>query len=72
MMIEVDDDFTDEITAANLADSYASISKNLKNCVSWHPDDIKGWQELLPALMIVGKWYSVNFEADIRKAAKKK
>ena len=31
MILELDDDFTDEITAANLAQSYVSISKNIKD-----------------------------------------
>ena len=72
MILQIDDDFTDEITAANLAESYASISKNLKNGSNWHEDDVAAWKELLPAIMIVGKWYSHDFDAEIKKAMKKK
>jgi hypothetical protein len=72
MMIEIDDDFTDEITVANLAQSYASIQDMLKSGKGWHEDDVAAWEELLPAIMIVGNWYSVNFKADIKKAKKKK
>ena len=72
MILELDDDFTDEITAANLAQSYVSISKNIKNSKNWDEDDVADWKELLPALMAVGKWYSVDFQADIKKAMKKK
>jgi hypothetical protein len=72
MILEIDDDFTDEITAANLAQSYASISDNVKNRDNWHEDDVAAWQELLPAIMIVGSWYSVDFKKEIKKARKKK
>jgi hypothetical protein len=70
-MLEIDDDFTDEITAANLAESYVSISANLKNKNGWHEDDVAAWEELLPAIMIVGSWYSVDFKKEIKKAKKK-
>ena len=72
MILELDDDFTDEITAANLAQSYASISTMLKNGDGWHEDDIAAWKEILPAIMLVGNWYSTDFKSDIKKAKKKK
>ena len=72
MILELDDDFTDEITVANLAQSYASILDNLKNGHGWHEDDVAAWKELLPALMVVGNWYSTDFKSDIKKAKKKK
>jgi hypothetical protein len=71
MILELDDDFTDEITTANLAQSYASISDNIKNGAGWHEDDVAAWKELLPALMIVGNWYSTDFKKEIKKAKKK-
>jgi len=70
MMIEIDDDFTDEITAANLAQSYVSIKDMMKNGTHWHEDDIVAWEELLPAIMIVGSWYSIDFPSEIKKAKK--
>lgn len=72
MMIEIDDDFTDEITYANLAQSYVSISRMVKEADKWHEDDVASWKELLPALKLVGGWYCVNFDAEIKKAKKKK
>lgn len=72
MILELDDDFSDEITVANLAQSYASISDMIKSGKGWHEDDVEAWKELLPALMIVGNWYSVDFKSDIKKAKKKK
>lgn len=71
MIIEIDDDFTDEITVANLAQSYVSVSRMLKED-AWHEDDAAAFKELLPALEIVGNWYSTDFKADIKKAKKKK
>ena len=72
MILELDDDFTDEITAANLAQSYVSISDNVKNESNWHEDDVAAWKELLPAIVIVGNWYSVDFKKEIKKARKTK
>ena len=71
MMLEIDDDFTDEITAANLAQSYVSIKDMMKSGKGWHEDDIAAWTELLPALKLVGSWYSVDFDKEIKKAKKK-
>jgi hypothetical protein len=71
MILELDDDFTDEITVANLAQSYVGISDMMKNG-GWHEDDVVAWKELLPALKLVGGWYSVDFDAEIKKAKKKK
>ncbi len=72
MILELDDDFTDEITVANLAESYVSISANLKNGDGWHEDDVEAWKELLPAIKLVGGWYSIDFDKEIKKAKKKK
>ena len=72
MILELDDDFTDEITVTNLAQSYVSISDNLKNGAGWHEDDVAAWKELLPALKLVGGWYSTDFDKEIKKAKKKK
>jgi hypothetical protein len=72
MILELDDDFTDVITVTNLAQSYASISSMMKNGKNWHEDDVAAWKELLPALMVVGKWYSLDFDVEIKKAKKGK
>jgi hypothetical protein len=72
MILELEDDFTDEITVANLAQSYASVSDMLKNGEGWHEDDVAAWKELLPALKLVGGWYSTDFNKEIKKARKKK
>jgi hypothetical protein len=72
MILELDDDFTDEITVANLAQSYVSISDMMKNGKGWHEDDIAAWKELLPALKLIGGWYSTDFNKEIKKAKRKK
>ena len=72
MILQLDDDFTDEITVANLAQSYVSISDMMKNGKGWHEDDIAAWKELLPALKLIGGWYSTDFNKEIKKAKKKK
>jgi hypothetical protein len=71
MKIEIDDDFTDEITVANLAQSYVSISEMMKSGKKWHEDDIAAWKELLPAIKMVGGWYSTDFTGELKKAKKK-
>jgi hypothetical protein len=72
VILELDDDFVDEITVANLAQSYVSISKMMKDGSQWHEDDVTNWEQLLPAIMLIGKWYSVDFDAEIKKAKKRK
>jgi len=71
MILEIDDDFSDEITVTNLAQSYVSILDNLKNGHGWHEDDVEAWKELLPALKTVLKWYSTDADKEIKKAKKK-
>ena len=70
MIIELDDDFTDEITVTNLAQSYVGITDMMKRG-GWHEDDVAAWKELLPAIKLVGGWYSVDFDKEIKKAKKK-
>lgn len=73
MIIEIDDDFTDEIVISSLANSYVSISENIKDPeIAWHEDDIAAWKELLPALKTVLAWYSTDVNAEIKKAKRKK
>jgi hypothetical protein len=72
MVIEIDDDCADAILIASLANSYVGISEMVKNGDAWHEDDVTAWKELLPALKLVGGWYSIDFNADIKKAKKKK
>jgi hypothetical protein len=72
MIVEIDDDCVDAMIVKAMAESYISITEMMKNCQAWHEDDIAAWKELLPALKLVGGWYSVDFEAELKKAKKKK
>jgi len=73
MKLEVDDDFSDEIVISSLAKSYVSIKENLKDPeMCWHEDDVEAWKELLPAIKTVLGWYSLNADAEIKKAKKTK
>lgn len=72
MIIEIDDDFMDELIGKSIIDSYVSIEKSLKKPDQWHEDDIEAWKELLPALAIVGKWYCFDFDGKVKDARKKK
>lgn len=69
MILEIDDDFSDEIVATNLAQSYIGILEMIKEGNN-HEDDVASWKELLPAIMLVGGWYSVDFPSEIKKAKK--
>lgn len=73
MIIEVDDDFSDDIVISSLANSYVSVAANLKDPeMCWHEDDKQSWEELLPAIKIVLNWYSMDANAEIKKAKKRK
>jgi hypothetical protein len=71
MILEIDDDFSDQVVVNVLADSYVSMQSMLKNKSVWHEDDVEAYQEMLPAIKIVGNWFSVDFEAELKKAKKR-
>jgi hypothetical protein len=71
MIVQIDDDFADVIVVASLADSYASMKQSLKNGSLWHEDDVAAYKEMLPALKTVGAWFSIDFDAEIKKAKKR-
>jgi hypothetical protein len=71
MIIEIDDDFSDLIVVAVLADSYVNMKQMLKTGVICHEDDIKAYTEMLPAIMTIGNWFSIDFPAELKKAKKR-
>jgi len=71
MILEIDDDFSDQIVVNVLADSYVSMQSMLKSKIVYHEDDVEAYQEMLPAIKIVGNWFSVDFEAELKKAKKR-
>jgi hypothetical protein len=71
MILEIDDDFSDQVVVNVLADSYVSMKQMLKTGVVYHEDDVAAYKELLPAIETVGKWFSTDFESEIKKAKKR-
>jgi hypothetical protein len=71
MIVEIEDDNADAIVVASMAQIYVSLSESLKKPKKWDEDDIAKWKELLPAIKLVGEWFSVDFEKEIKKAKKK-
>jgi len=71
MILELDDDFSDQVVVTVLADSYVSIQSMLKADDIYHEDDIKAYVEMLPAIKLVGKWFSTDFDAELKKAKKR-
>jgi len=71
MIIEIDDDFSDQIVVNVLADSYVSMKAMLKNNMLWHEDDIAAYKEMLPAIETIGNWFSTDFADELKKAKKR-
>ena len=71
MIVEIDDDFADQIVVQALANTYVSMKSMLKKDQVWHEDDIENYKKMMPAIEIVGSWFSVDFEAEIKKAKKR-
>jgi len=71
MILEIDDDFSDQIVVNVLADSYVSMQSMLKNNALWHEDDVESYKEMLPAIKMIGGWFSVDFDAELKKAKKR-
>jgi len=71
MIVEIDDDFADQIVVNSLADSYVSMKHMLKTKLVDHEDDVAAYEEMMPALEIVGKWFSADFATELKKAKKR-
>jgi hypothetical protein len=71
MIIEIDDDFSDQIVVNVLADMHVSMKSMLKNKQISHEDDIAAHKKVLPAIETVGEWFSVDFAAELKKAKKR-
>jgi hypothetical protein len=72
MNIEIDDDFVEDLVSKSMVDNYIMVKSFLKNQKNAHPEDVQSWKELLPALELVGNWYTSDFDAKVKKASKKK
>ena len=71
MIVEIDDDFSDQIVVNVLADSYVSMESMLKNKQVWHEDDLASYDEMMPAIILVLSWFSTNPKDELKKAKKR-
>lgn len=54
--IDVDNDFCDEIVAARLLGTYASLKRDIKQ-KSWGEEDLKAFAKVVEGLEVVGPWF---------------
>jgi len=75
MMIKIDYECADRIVSATIIQSYISLQADLKkakkNPGSFHEDDVAVWERLIPALEEVGRWFTYDFDGEVKKAKKK-
>jgi len=75
MIIVVEDECADKIVSATIIKSYISLKDDLKkakkNPGSFHEDDVAIWERLIPALEEVGRWFTYDFDGEVKKAKKK-
>jgi hypothetical protein len=71
MILEIDDDFSDQVVVTVLADSYVSMQSMLKNKQVWHEDDLASYDEMMPAIILVLSWFSTNPKDELKKAKKR-
>ena len=71
MILEIDDDFSDQIVVNVLSDSYVSMKQMLKDGTVCHPDDVDAYTKMLPAIEIILKWFCTDPAAELKKAKKR-
>ena len=71
MILEIDDDFSDQVVVNVLADSYVSIKSMLKNGIVYHEEDIAAYNAVIPAIEVIGNWFSTDFATELKKAKKR-
>ena len=72
MIIELDCDFADDITRQSLLQTYVNLSKDIKNNKNMHEDDLEIYKQVVAAIEVLGKWYFVNFQNDVKNYKKRK
>lgn len=74
MMIEISDDCIDEIVQKALIEDYLSLTKDLKDPESMHPDDVEAFTETVKHIEGLCLWYFApgEFKEMVKKARKKK
>ena len=75
MMIKIDYECADRIVSATIIQSYISLQADLKKAKKnpgfFHEDDVAVWERLIPALEEVGRWFTYDFDGEVKKAKKK-
>jgi len=75
MIIVVEDECADKIVSTAIIESYISLKADLKiakkNPGAFHEDDVEIWEKLVPALEEVGRWFTYDFDGEVKKAKKK-
>lgn len=70
MIVEIDDDFADQIVQNVLLDSYISLKKDLKlaakNPNHMDPEDMEAYAATVVAIESLGRWFFVNFEQAVK------
>lgn len=64
--IDVDNDFCDEIVAARLLGTYASLSKDIKE-KNWGQEDLDEFTKVVIALETVGPWFVYDWNREKKK-----
>jgi hypothetical protein len=74
-MIKIDYECADRIVSATIIQSYISLQADLKKAKKnpgfFHEDDVAVWERLIPALEEVGRWFTYDFDGEVKKAKKK-
>jgi hypothetical protein len=65
MILELDDDFTDEIVRQSLVQTYVSLMNDIKHNKNAHEDDVEIWKKITPAIEVLGTWYFLDFKGDV-------
>lgn len=73
MMLQIDDDFVDEIVQGAIIKDYVYLTNDLKNKKALHPEDALAYEEVSKALKVLGNWYfcAGEFDKEVKKARKR-
>jgi len=74
MIVEIDDDFADQIVSKAIIQSYIWCTEDLKyakkNPNAYHEDDVASWETLIPALEEVGRYFTYDWDRKLKKMKK--
>ena len=74
MIVEIDDDCVDKIVSQEIMKSYIWLTADLKyakkNPNAYHEDDVASWETLIPALEEVGRYFTYDWDGQLKKMKK--